>query len=411
MDFGNLASNKYWIPYIYARPHYIIVATPFGSQHVPLPLEDFLVAVAFTVLSSLVVLYLLCPRRYCCCCCCCNRKCTRTSQKNRPLPRPVLIITDIGRDIDDTLAFLTLQGLLQQHKAQLVGVVTSGGQGEQRARVVRRWLRRFGLRDEDVPIAFCTQQGQSECYLPKDTPLASDASLSSLHPGDLILATIEKYGGALEIVALAPLTPLAQAMQRKKKGQSCLATVQQGIKMLHIQGNCSVDPISQRLMPDYASFNLREDVEASKVVFEKLQDFVPFRLVGKHAAYQVSLGHSDFAAMDQLLGSTDMMDGVRENVSKFRQHNPVQFRQVYGTTVDQEQEQEDDGTWFEKMTTLSHPYDPLCVVAAFHPTLFRAKKMTTLHRAIGNTKESVGVINPIETKKVLLGLIRKGLTV
>ena len=78
-----------------------------------------------------------------------------------------------------------------------------------------------------------------------------------------------------------------------------------------------------RIRPDLAAFNLREDPEASevfginiilemiwillekiigffpinavsvsvllKVVFSELQDFVPFRLVGKHAAYQILL--------------------------------------------------------------------------------------------------------------------------
>ena len=82
MNFRNPPSNKYWIPYIYARPNYIILATPLGSKHVPLPLEDFLVAVAITVLSGIVLCCWLCPRRYCCCCCCCQR-CFKKKQRHQ----------------------------------------------------------------------------------------------------------------------------------------------------------------------------------------------------------------------------------------------------------------------------------------------------------------------------------------
>lgn len=56
--------------------------------------------------------------------------------------RKVLVVTDIGADIDDTLALLYLARLVQQRRIELVGVVTSGGSTVRRARLASRILHR-----------------------------------------------------------------------------------------------------------------------------------------------------------------------------------------------------------------------------------------------------------------------------
>jgi inosine-uridine nucleoside N-ribohydrolase len=418
MDFRNSPSNKYWVPYIYARPQYIIIATPFGSQHVPLPLDEFVVAVVFTLLASIVFFYFICPEKHYCCCCCRRKKAFYKKVKHKKSRdgelRKVLIITDIGRDIDDTLALCALNGLMKQKKMQLVGVVTSGGNGVLRAQVVRGWLRRFGLLDEDVPVAACTKKvGQDECFVPKGTPLtAEEASLyegvgndkSTLMVGaaaaNLILEITQKYSGQLEIIAIAPLTPLAEAI--RKDGTNSLKLIQEGIKMLHIQGQCKVK--GNKILPDFAAYNLREDKDAARLVFDVLQDAIPFRILGKHAAYQIQMTKSDFQNWDKIIGTntTDLLNHVKENLNYFRKSDPINFTKLY-------KYQANDNKWFEKMKLLSHPYDPLCVLAAFKPKLFRAKKLFAFHRAIGNTSESNGVINVEETRTKLVNLISLGL--
>lgn len=65
----------------------------------------------------------------------------------------------------------------------------------------------------------------------------------------------------------------------------------------------------------------------------------------------------------------------------------------------------------EKHTTGAH-FTPtvLCVLAGFQPKLFHAQKMNSFHRAIGNAKESRGVVDPTkETMKRLVALINAGL--
>ena len=60
----------------------------------------------------------------------------------------MLLVTDIGADVDDTQALLVLLGAVPR----LVGVVTSCNNGLLRGAVIRGWLRRLGIADELVPI-------------------------------------------------------------------------------------------------------------------------------------------------------------------------------------------------------------------------------------------------------------------
>jgi len=74
----------------------------------------------------------------------------------------------------------------------------------------------------------------------------------------------------------------------------------------------------------------------------------------------------------------------------------------------------DDDQWYQHITNIQpafiHPHGPLCILAGFQPKLFHAQKMNSFHRAIGNAKESRGVVDPTkETMKRLVALINAGL--
>ena len=413
MNFRNPPSNKYWIPYIYARPNYVILATPLGSKHVPLPLEDFLVAVAITVLSGIVLCCWLCPRRYCCRYCCCSQRCSKKKQRHQKqrrstTARPVLIITDGGTDVDGTLALCALKGLMQQQQVNLVGVVTSGGQLETRARIARGWLRRLGIADKIVSVApgsrrkratRTTAEEEEEeedptCYIPKATPLTvQEAKLYGTNKtaagAKLILTLVRQHAEQLEIIVLGKLTTLAHAL--RLEGDIGLDACQKGIKMLHLQGQCRTNETEQRLMPDFNAANFKADKQATNAVFASLQDTVPFRVLGKHAAHQISLNQFHFKHWDDLLGTSDIVRGV-----------------THRHTVNSDAVQ-----WYQHMKNIQpafiHPHGPLCVLAGFQPKLFHAQKMNSFHRAIGNAKESRGVVDPEETTKRLVALINAGL--
>ena len=211
--------------------------------------------------------------------CHCQRT-ARRHQRTARLPRPVLVLTDIGRDIDDTLAMLTLNGLRRQGKIEIVGVVTAGGAAATRARLVRGWLRRFGLMDEDVPVAACPSPVSAgaeepetpECYLP--SALTPELEAAVVQRGedaaaDLILKLAREHAGALEIFALSPLTPLHRALDRKGGAKALL----EGVRTLYIQGQYIKREGDKhgRMEPDFESYNLRKDKEAARRVFRELQ--------------------------------------------------------------------------------------------------------------------------------------------
>jgi inosine-uridine nucleoside N-ribohydrolase len=210
-------------------------------------------------------------------------------------PVPVLFITDIGRDIDDTLALFALEAYQRQGLANVVGVVTTGGMGKERARLTRGWLRRLGLAD-DIPVAACIKPGREVCDIESfETPQEEDANIYKKSAADLILDLARIHKGKLLVFAVAPLTPLADAIETAEG----LSIVRKGVACLNIQGQATFE--NNKLMPDFQAFNLSENKEASEAVFDKLQNHVPFRLLGKHAAYRVSLTREDFTEWDQMI--------------------------------------------------------------------------------------------------------------
>ena len=358
----------------------------------------------------------MCPKK----CRCCFKKRTK-----KPPIRPILLITDIGRDIDDTLALILLNTFRKQNKIKIVGIVTTGVNGKTRGRVVRRWLNHFELPTgerkllRNIPIAACGTNLEhsecsecSECYVPDDAPLLKNALLSKLSPAQLILEATQSNMGKLEIFAIGPLTPLSDALHMK----GGLDILKSGIKILHIQGQLKMDTGNQSLiLPDLQSYNLSKDPKASHHVFTLLQESVPFRMLGKYAAYQIDLNKTNFTEWNNNNNNNNSADNniknellkeVKHVLNAFRTSDAEKFYELYPVPM----KHRTDTDWFENMTTLSHPYDPLCILAAFHPKLFRSKQIKgTHHRTIGNTKEENGVVNPMETKQRLVQLIGHGI--
>ena len=63
---------------------------------------------------------------------------------------PVLLITDIARDVDDILAVMALIGF--KDKINLVGIATSGGSTVERAVQTRLWLRHLNIPDDECKV-------------------------------------------------------------------------------------------------------------------------------------------------------------------------------------------------------------------------------------------------------------------
>jgi len=239
-----------------------------------------------------------------------------------PEPIPMLLVTDIGRDIDDTVAMIALSTYESEGFFKLVGVIATGGAGEERARVTRFWLRRLGYKDEDVPVAACYAPGKPICLLPNaepGVPSFEDAAIfrgscKEKSAGELILQLAKEHHGKLQILAIAPFSSIADALDTEENTE----VIRKGVAKLYIQGQATINEDDGRLSPDFLAFNLSENKEASNTVFEKLQDHIPFQLLSKHAAYRVSMLREDFLGWDQSAGDHVMTDQARNGLTAFR---------------------------------------------------------------------------------------------
>ena len=106
----------------------------------------------------------------------------------------MLLVTDIGADMDDTLALLALVG---SRVLRLVAVVTCVNDGRRRGTVARGWLRALGVRDEAVPILPTVDCATAHCTIPEGFPAEADAALGRVEdtPGE-INRLARAHGGA-----------------------------------------------------------------------------------------------------------------------------------------------------------------------------------------------------------------------
>ena len=335
----------------------------------------------------------------------------------RRTPRPVLLITDIGRDIDDTLALLTLLG---SKNVELVGVVTSGGCSLARTGVARGWLGclRAGF---DAPIVGGNDDGvgtpsAEQCYVPDGfSPMRNgDACLNG---PEVIVKLCQQWRRKLTVVVIGPLTPMARALALPG-GRPALRSV----GAVYLQGQADVTTSSAGaggtlLTPSVECFNFREAMPAAELVFAALQAEpagvwddppVPLSLLGKHAAYACYLTVSDFSGFASTAppAAPDLAALVVKQMDGFRRKNPTVFYQLYPVP----KQYRTDEAWHQNTAggVLCHPYDPLCVLLLLRPELFRPRTVG-IHTLVGNGTDDCGVPSPLAVHEALCALIAKGL--
>lgn len=189
-------------------------------------------------------------------------------------PTPVLIVTDIGADIDDTLALLTLLGAAES--IQIVGIVTCVGNGAKRATVASGWLNVVSsdicskipiLPTVDEPIV------TAGIHIPEEFDGAGFVSIGKAEDTPAkIVQLAAAHAPNLVLFCIAPVTPIAAALAVDKQG------VLKKLKRVYVQGNVQVDDELGQLAPRDIAYNFRLDMEAAGKVFE-LQQHVPFSVL------------------------------------------------------------------------------------------------------------------------------------
>jgi purine nucleosidase len=133
----------------------------------------------------------------------------RTSAQASGLPHPQLAIldTDIGDDIDDAFA---LALALPSPEIKLLGITTTFGDTELRARLVDRYLHAVGR--TDIPVAAGVSTPHSNVFTQE---VYASHWPKTVHPSGVrfLLDQIRAHPGAITLIAIGPLTNVEEAIK------------------------------------------------------------------------------------------------------------------------------------------------------------------------------------------------------
>ena len=166
------------------------------------------------------------------------------------------------------------------------------------------------------------------------------------------------------------------------------------------------------------------------------------RILGKHAAYAVSLTREIFAEWDAILtnaeqetteanGSRSSNGGDINQTAKqrdssvgfmtecglgcrdiFRRDNPDLFYALYHIP----EEGRNDDTWHEHVKDLSHPYDALLMLYLVEPQLFQPVKVAAAGHVchelvgVGSDPSSVGLVDVESVRAAIKAGVARGLS-
>ncbi len=327
----------------------------------------------------------------------------------------ILVITDVGRDVDDVLALSILEALQNAGMLEVVGVVTTHMIPEIRGRISRLITQMFGRKialgsGSTYPLGREGEQELLHQYLEEHKirnhsyegigleKFSQHTFAVFRKSHEVILNAIAEHEN-IYIMVLAPMTDLAKAVLHNTQ-----IFKSDNLSGVFIQGNAKVE--DGKLIPDPVAYNIAEDIWAAEIVFEKLSGIIPFTFLGKWAAYSAPLKEEDF----QRFADTDHPVGrylqttARNGLKCFALRLPKVYSNLYagGKDVDPRDPIKD-------ATHLSNPYDPSTILALTHPELFILEK-EGIHTLIGMSKEESGVVNPETLHATIIEQIISGLT-
>ncbi len=172
-----------------------------------------------------------------------------------PVPKPVILDTDICDDIDDTWA---ISLLLQSPELDCKLITTAVGNTEAKAKVVAKFLEKVGRTNIPVGVGIKQNNGSH-----RQIAWAADYKLSS-YPGRVcqdgvqaIIDTIMNSHARVTLIAIGPLPNIAEALKREPR-------IAEKADFVGMHGSIYVGYGKDH--PD-AEYNVKADVEAAQKVF------------------------------------------------------------------------------------------------------------------------------------------------
>ena len=136
--------------------------------------------------------------------------CSSQSSTLPAVPEKVIIDTDIGDDIDDAFA---LALALRSPELQIIGITTTFGDAETRAKLVDRFLAEVGR--PDIPVAAGAPTASRGTFTQRRYAEGGhDAKPSHPDAVAFVLEQIRRYPGQVTLIAIGPLMNVGAAIDK-----------------------------------------------------------------------------------------------------------------------------------------------------------------------------------------------------
>jgi purine nucleosidase len=219
----------------------------------------------------------------------------------------VILDTDIGTDVDDIVA---LSLILTSPEFKLEGVTCVYGDVLLRARMVMKMLKLRGREDVPVmmgscdpimrlqPIYWAGHEGEG-LLTPEDDNLQPESE----HAADYIVRTVMENPGEIHLIAIGPLTNVAQAFLREPR-------IADHLQHLTIMGGV-VRGYGRFDLP-YAEHNIKCDVDAAHIV---MSSGAPITLIPLDVTTQVQIRKAGVQTIHA--SNTPFHDALAKQVEKY----------------------------------------------------------------------------------------------
>jgi purine nucleosidase len=176
-------------------------------------------------------------------------------------PEKIIIDSDIGDDIDDAFA---LALALRSPELQILGVTTTFGDTQTRAKLVDRFLGEAGR--QDIPVAVGTPTPPKTAFTQR--PYAESGHFArATHPDAVtfIFDQIRRYPGEITLIAIGPLVNVGAMIDKDPQTfQKLKRVVLMGGSVERGYGDADYNPPT----PPQAEWNIINDIPSAQKLFQ-----------------------------------------------------------------------------------------------------------------------------------------------
>ena len=221
---------------------------------------------------------------------------------------PVIVFTDIGRDVDDELSLVLLSAFRRKHLLNPIAVVATLSPQDERANLARGSLDVLGMADVPVGIGSSGGVGEDIELEVYEADYARPSSCIYESGIELVYAALESVPPkSTQLLCIASLTDVATVIREREE----LFTSK--VKEVVVMGGVVSPEIGETLVPDSA-YNNNCDISSARFVYRKCQEFgIPTITLSRWAAYGCPMPPQ---LLDEISATEHMVARNMRSVSK-----------------------------------------------------------------------------------------------